>query len=44
MDEAALVSISDLGQARETWSLSGLAYVDEKIFARTMKELICIGR
>jgi hypothetical protein len=23
--------------------LSGLAYVDGKIFARTMKELICIG-
>jgi outer membrane protein assembly factor BamB len=43
LDESALISISDLGRAGETWSLSGLAYVDGKIFARTMKELICIG-
>ena len=43
LDEGALISISDLGRAGETWSLSGLAYVDGKIFARTMKELICIG-
>ena len=34
---------SDLGRAGETWSLSGLAYVDGKIYARTMKELISIG-
>ena len=44
LDEDALVSLSDLGQAGETWSLSGLAYVDGKIFARTLKEMICIGR
>lgn len=43
LDEGALVSISDLGRAGETWSLSGLAYVDGKIFARTLKEMICIG-
>ena len=44
LDEEALVSISDLGRAGETWSLSGLAYREGKIFARTMKEMICIGR
>jgi hypothetical protein len=44
LDEEALVSISDLGRAGETWSLSGLAYVEGRIFARTMKELICIGK
>jgi glutamine cyclotransferase len=44
LDEEALVSVSDLGRAGETWSLSGLAYVDGRIFARTMKELICIGK
>jgi hypothetical protein len=43
LDEDALVSINDLGRAGETWSLSGLAYVAGKVFARTMKELICIG-
>ena len=44
LDEDALVSISDMGRAGETWSLSGLAYADGKVFARTMKELICVGR
>ena len=44
LDEEALVSISDLGRAGETWSLSGLAYMEGKIFARTLKEMICIGR
>ena len=43
LDEGALISISDLGRVGETWSLSGLAYVDGKIFARTLKEMICIG-
>jgi outer membrane protein assembly factor BamB len=43
-DEDALVSVGDLGRAGKTWSLSGLAYADGKVFARTMKELICVGR
>ena len=43
LNKEALVSVSDLGLAGETWSLSGLAYTNGKIFARTMKELICVG-
>ncbi len=43
LDEKALVSISDLGPAGKTWSLSSLSYSDGLIYARTMKELICIG-
>ena len=43
LDGQALVSISDLGKAGETWSLSGIAYADGKLYARTMKELLCIG-
>jgi outer membrane protein assembly factor BamB len=43
-DENALVSISDLGPAGKTWTLSSLSYSDGLIYARTMKELICIGR
>lgn len=42
-DEDALVSVSDLGRAGETSSLSGLSHADGKIFVRTMKEMISIG-
>lgn len=42
LDETALISISDLGPAQKTWSLSSLAYADGKLYARTLKELICI--
>jgi len=42
-DADALVSISDLGPAGETWSLSSLSYSDGKLYARTLKEVICIG-
>ncbi|MCA9071762.1 MAG: PQQ-binding-like beta-propeller repeat protein, partial [Planctomycetaceae bacterium] len=43
LDESALVSISDLGPAGKTWTLSSLAYSDGNLYARTLKELICIG-
>ncbi len=43
LDENALVSISDLGSAGGAWSLSSLAFADGRIYARTLKELICIG-
>ena len=42
LDEKALLSISDLGPAGETWSLSSLSYANGRIYARTLKELICI--
>ena len=42
LDENALVSVSDLGPAQQTWSLSSLAASDGRIYARTMKELICL--
>ena len=42
-DADALDSISDLGPAGETWSLSSLSYSDGKLYARTLKEVICIG-
>jgi hypothetical protein len=42
LDESALVSISDLGPAGKTWTLSSLAYANGKLYARTLKELICI--
>jgi len=44
LDVAALLSISDLGPATETWSLSSLSYSNGRLYARTLKELICIGK
>lgn len=43
LDENALISVSDVGKAGETWTLSGLAYANGALYARTMKELICFG-
>lgn len=43
LNEKALLSISDLGPATETWTLSALAYANGRLYARTLKELICIG-
>ncbi len=43
LDEKALVSISDLGAAGATWSLSSLSFSNGKLYARTLKELICFG-
>ena len=43
LDENALVSISDLGPAGETWSLSSLSFSNGRLYARTLKELICLG-
>ena len=42
LDGQTLVSISDLGPAGKTWTLSSLAYSKNRLYARTLKELICI--
>lgn len=44
LNEESLLSISDLGPAGQTWTLSSLSYSDGKLYARTLKELICIGQ
>jgi len=43
LDESALESISDLGAAGKTWTLSSLSFDSGRLYARTLKELICIG-
>lgn len=43
LDEDALVSISDLGPLNTTWTRSSLSFASHHIFARTIRELICIG-
>lgn len=44
LDESALESISDLGAASKTWTLSSLSFDSGRLYARTLKELICIGQ
>ena len=41
-DENTLLSVSDLGPAGKTWTLSSLAHSKGRLYARTLKELICI--
>ncbi len=43
LNQDALVSVSSLGPAGKTWTLSSLAHADGRLFARTLKELICLG-
>lgn len=43
LNESSLVSVSDLGTAGQTWTLSSLASADGRLYARTLKEVICIG-
>ena len=42
LDENALVSVSDIGPAGSTWSLSSMSFDEGKLYARTIKELICL--
>lgn len=44
LDENALVSINDLGEAGKTWTLASFSYSGGHLFMHTMKEVICIGR
>jgi len=44
LNEKALISASDLGPAGETWSLSSLTFAGGRLYARTLKELICFGK
>ncbi len=43
-DEKALLSVNDLGPAGQTWSLNSICFSDGKLFHRSMKEVVCIGK
>ncbi|NQZ60250.1 MAG: PQQ-binding-like beta-propeller repeat protein, partial [Lentisphaeraceae bacterium] len=43
-DESALLSVSDLGEAGKTWSLTTPAFAGGKLYHRTLKQVICIGK
>ncbi len=38
----ALVAVNDLGRGGETWTLASLTAANGRLFAHTMKEIICI--
>lgn len=38
----ALVAINDLGPGGETWTLATVTYANQRLYAHTMKEVICI--
>jgi outer membrane protein assembly factor BamB len=43
LDENAIVAINDLGPAGPTWSRASLSYSNGRLYAHTIKQLICIG-
>ena len=44
LDEKALIAINDLGPSGETWSLNSISFSNGRIYHRTAKELIAIGK
>ena len=43
-DESALTAINDLGATNKTWTRSSLSFANGHVYARTIKELLCIGK
>jgi outer membrane protein assembly factor BamB len=43
-DQSALLSVSDLGVAGKTWSLNTPSFAGGRLYHRTLKQLICIGK
>ena len=44
LDEKALVAVNDLGPSGETWSLNSVSYANGRLYHRSMKEVVCIGK
>lgn len=43
-DSGALRWVGDLGPAGETWTLASLSYANGRLYGRTLKEVVCIGK
>ena len=39
----SLVAVNDLGPGGETWTLASLTFAKGRLYAHTMKEIVCIG-
>lgn len=44
LDEKALLAVNDLGPVGETWSVNSISYAGGKLYHRSMKEVVCIGK
>lgn len=44
LDEKAIVSVNDLGPRGKTWSQNSISFDGKRLYHRTAKELIAIGR
>ncbi len=44
LDEKALLAVNDLGPAGQTWSLNSISYANGRLYHRSMKEVVCIGK
>jgi hypothetical protein len=42
LSPASMVAVNDLGPGGETWTLASLTYADGRLYAHTMKEIVCI--
>ena len=44
LDASALLSVNDLGPAGQVWSLNTVSFANNRLYHRSLKEVICIGR
>lgn len=44
LDERALLAVNDLGPVGQTWSANSLSVAGGRLYHRSMKEVVCIGR
>ena len=44
LDESAVLTINDLGPSGEAWSLNTPSYSNGRLYHRSLKELVAIGR
>ncbi len=44
LDESAIEAINDLGPVGQSWNRASLSYSRGKLYAHTIRELICIGQ
>lgn len=42
LDENAIVAINDLGEVGESWNRASLSYANGRLYAHTIREVICI--
>jgi outer membrane protein assembly factor BamB len=44
LDKNALLAVNDLGPAGQTWSLNSISFSNGRLYHRSMKEVVCIGK